>query len=416
MATETDDAAQPVPRPLAQRGKNQSGIRDFNERLVLGLVRRHGSLSKSAITRMTGLSAQTVSVIMRRLESDHLLQRGEPMRGRVGQPSVPLSIDPDGAYFIGAKVGRRSLDLVLVDFGGGVRHEIVETYPYPTPRDTIRRIRAGVDACAARLGADAERIAGLGVAMPSRLWAWADEIGARAVELEAWREYDLRADLDELLPYPVYLQNDATAACGAELVFGGHAGLDDFLYFHVGAFVGGGVVLGGALYAGRSGNAGAVGSCPVPDGRGGTVPLFERASLILLERALHAAGRRTDRLYDPAADWHPFGRYLDAWIGAAGDGIAHAVAAAASVIDFEAAVVDGSFPPDVRERLLRRIGTCLGVLDLTGIDPPRLLPGSIGPPARALGGASLPLFDRYLLDHHALAGDELGSVRESHRA
>ena len=47
------------------RGTNQSGMRDHNERLVLSLVRQHGSLAKSDIARMTGLSAQTVSVIMR---------------------------------------------------------------------------------------------------------------------------------------------------------------------------------------------------------------------------------------------------------------------------------------------------------------------------------------------------------------
>src|SRR6188768_380889 len=97
---------------LLQRGTNQAGMRAHNERLVLSLVRRHGSLAKSEIARMTGLSAQTVSVIMRHLEADHLLQRGEPQRGRVGQPLVPLSLDPEGAFFLGAKIGRRSLDLV----------------------------------------------------------------------------------------------------------------------------------------------------------------------------------------------------------------------------------------------------------------------------------------------------------------
>jgi hypothetical protein len=91
-----------------QRGTNQAGMRAHNERLVLSLVRRHGALSKTEIARMTGLSAQTVSVIMRGLEADRLLRREAPQRGRVGQPSVPLSLDPEGAFFIGAKIGRRS--------------------------------------------------------------------------------------------------------------------------------------------------------------------------------------------------------------------------------------------------------------------------------------------------------------------
>ena len=88
------------------RGSNQSGMRAHNERLVLSLVRQHGALAKSDIARMTGLSAQTVSVIMRALEQDGLLLRGEPVRGRIGQPSVPMAIAPGGAYFLGLKIGR----------------------------------------------------------------------------------------------------------------------------------------------------------------------------------------------------------------------------------------------------------------------------------------------------------------------
>ena len=67
-------------------GSNQIRVRAYNERLVLSLVRRHGALSKADIARRTGLSAQTVSVIMRALEKEGLLARGAPIRGRVGQP------------------------------------------------------------------------------------------------------------------------------------------------------------------------------------------------------------------------------------------------------------------------------------------------------------------------------------------
>lgn len=388
----------------AQRGTNQAGMRAYNERLVLTLVRRHKALAKSEIARMTGLSAQTVSVIMRQLEADELLIRGEPQRGRVGQPSVPLSINPDGAYFIGAKVGRRSLEMVLVDFAGGVRRSTRQAYAYPTPEATIRSIRAEIQACMATAGIAPERIAGLGVAIPFQLWAWVREIDADAGQMDAWRYYDLRAELAAELPYPVYLQNDATAACGAELAFGGNSDLSDFIHLYVGAFIGGGVVLNRGLYPGRTGNAGAIGAAPIPDGTGGSVPLFDRASLVLLERQLIAADIDTSGIYSTDSDWARFGTHLDDWLGKAGHAIAHAVASAAAVIDFEAAVIDGSFPPDVQARLLGKVRSELSKLNLTGLEPPAIRAGTIGPIARALGGASLPLFNRYLLDQHDIAG------------
>lgn len=387
-----------------QRGTNQAGMRAHNERLVLSLVRRHGALSKTEIARMTGLSAQTVSVIMRGLEADRLLRRGTPQRGRVGQPSVPLSLNPGGAFFIGAKIGRRSLDVVLVDFVGEIRHRASEAYAYPEPGPVMARIRAEAAACAAGLGADAARIAGLGLAMPFELWSWAEEIGAPAAAMQSWREVDIRAELAAALPWPVYLQNDATAACGAELAFGANAGPQDLIYFYIGAFIGGGLVLNGGLFTGRTGNAAAIGSMPVPDGAGGTVQLIERASLVLLERRLRADGTDPGRLYLPDTDWSAFEAHLDAWMAPAARGIAHAIAAAATVVDFEAAVIDGAFPPQVRDRLIARVRGEMRRLDLSGIDPPELRAGTIGPIARALGGASLPLFDRYLVQQIALAG------------
>ena len=90
-----------------RRGTNQSGMRDSNERLVLSLVRQHGSLPKTEIARMTGLSAQTVSVIMRELEDEGLLLRQEPIRGRIGQPSIPMALNPEGAFFLGYLYWRR---------------------------------------------------------------------------------------------------------------------------------------------------------------------------------------------------------------------------------------------------------------------------------------------------------------------
>ena len=60
-------------------------------------------------------------MIMRSLEHDGLLLKGEPLRGKVGQPSIPMSLNSNGVFSIGLKIGRRSADLVLVDFLGRQR-------------------------------------------------------------------------------------------------------------------------------------------------------------------------------------------------------------------------------------------------------------------------------------------------------
>jgi predicted NBD/HSP70 family sugar kinase len=388
--------------PSFHRGSNQSGMRAYNERLVLSLVRRHGGLAKMEIARMTGLSAQTVSVIMRQLEADRLLLRGAPVRGRVGQPSVPLSLNPDGAYFLGLKVGRRSADLVLVDFSGRIRAHQHRRYDYPLPSDTVAFARAATEEMTAGLGAEAARIAGAGIAMPFELWNWADEVGAPAHEMDAWRAFDMREALASFGPWPVYLQNDATAACAAELVFGEHSHLRDFVYFYVGTFAGGGVVLNGSLYAGRTGNAGALGSMPVPGNGQASEQLIDQASLVVLERTLRARGIDPAVLSEVDGDWSDFMAEAEAWMDVAARGLAYAIVAAASVIDFQAALIDGGVPPSIRSKLVEKVATEIEHIDLQGIQRPDLEAGTLGSIARALGAASLPLFDRYLIDQYAL--------------
>ena len=225
----------------ALRGTNQSGMRDWNERLVLSLLRTHGALPKAEIARMTGLSAQTASVIVRELEQDNLLERGEPVRGRVGQPSVPMSLAADGAFFLGLKIGRRSSEMLLVDFHGAIRGRRIRRHEWPTPDAALNfatlAARELIDQLDAPLQA---RVAGMGIASPFRLWDWADNIGAPQAAMDAWRGFDLRAEVAALHGFPVFHENDATAACGAELVFGKLALPADVVHVYVGFFVGAG--------------------------------------------------------------------------------------------------------------------------------------------------------------------------------
>ncbi len=393
---------------LHHRGTNQSGMRDQNERLVLSLVRQNGSLAKTEIARMTRLSAQTVSVIMRELEDEGLLLRQAPMRGKVGQPSIPMALNPDGAYFIGLKIGRRSAELVLIDFLGNVRAMLQNSYRYPAPREILDFVSAGIKRLRAGFSAAQDkRIAGLGIAMPFELWNWADTAGAPREIMDQWRHRDIRADVQAICGFPVYLQNDATAACGAELVFGQTGNLSDFIYFYIGAFAGGGVVLNGRLYSGPTGNAGALGSMPVP-GADGPNQLIDVASLAILEKALNERDVDASSLWTSPdqwpIDWRTDWPEFEAWFNAAGAALAYAIVAASSVIDFEAAVIDGWMPAFARAKLVDAVRNSIAAIDVEGLRIPAVREGTVGIHARALGGASLPLSERFLINAAAPRG------------
>ncbi|AVA20205.1 ROK family transcriptional regulator [Rhizobium sp. LEGMi198b] len=384
-------------------GANQVRVRAHNERLVLSLVRRHGALSKAEIARRSGLSAQTVSVIMRALEKDGLLSRGDPVRGRVGQPSIPMRLNPDAVLSFGVKIGRRSADLVLMDFVGHIRMQLHQIYPYPLPQDIMSFVTSGIAELEARLSSEERRrLAGVGIAAPFELWNWAEEVGAPDGAMEAWRGFDLQAEVAARVPYLVYLQNDATSACGAELVFGVGPRYPDFVYLFIGSFLGGGIVLNSSIFVGRTGTAGALGPLPVRGRNGETRQLLDIASIFVLENLLRDRGFDPRPLWYSADNWIDFGEPLETWIQDTAKALAQAIVAAASIIDFSAAIIDGGFPDWVRERVVRATIKAASDLDLQGVVMPEIIEGAVGPQARAIGGASLPIFARYLIDQNIL--------------
>jgi predicted NBD/HSP70 family sugar kinase len=379
-------------------------MRASNERLVLGLVRQHGALAKSDIARITGLSAQTVSVIMRALEQDGLLLRGEPIRGRIGQPSVPMSLDADGAYFFGLKIGRRSADLALVDFLGRVRGARRRVYRYPTPDAVMAFVAEALPALTASLPPDQrDRVGGLGVAMPFQLWSWVQDIGAPQSEMDAWRVRDIQAELAALSGLPAFVQNDATAACGAELVFGSGEKPKDFMYFYFGYFIGGGLVLNGRLFTGQFGNAAGVGPMPVPGPDGRMRRLMTVASLSVLAQALEEGGISADQLWESPDRWEVPEAVLNRWMTGAADGLASAILSAATLLEMQAVLIDGWMPVAVRAEVVRLTEAAFYRLDLSGVEPPVIRQGTVGAEARALGAAAIPLSQRYLIDQNTSA-------------
>ena len=388
----------------ARHGGNQVSVGQYNERLVIALLRRHGWLTKAELARMTGLSAQTMTVIVKRLTASELLLSGDKMRGRVGQPSTPFALNPLGAVSIGIKIGRRSLDLIAMGFDGTVLARRTERFAFPDAAETLRLIDENLPALIAKLPAQQQdRILGAGIAMPRTLAGWEHELNLPAGALQDWNEIDITAEVESRIGASTFLLHDVSAACLAELCFGIGRGIQNFLYLYVGSIVGGGLVLSNQLQTGARGAAAAIGSLPTAIA-GPVMPpqLVEKASLTGFEALVRAAGRGDPHsFYYGEQDEMTVSLFAE-WAKESSRSLVFAITSTASLLDLDAVILAGGLPEDRTADLLRMTKAELASYNTKGVHMPEIHQAEIGITARAMGSAFLPIYANFSLDRDSL--------------
>ena len=392
-----------LPRPV---GSNHVGMRQFNERIVLQAIRLHGALPKADVARLTRLSSQTASVIINGLLEDGLVLKQPRVRGRIGQPSVPIALNPDGAFSLGVKVGRRSLDVLAMDFAGQVRHRATLRYDYPDPDVIFPAIERKFERLTGGAGIDPTRLVGVGVAAPLWLGGWRDFLGAPAEVMEEWTGIDVRERIQSMTPLPVKFAKDTTAACAAELVVGRGRSLSNFLYVFIGTFIGGGLVIDRRLHPGPRGNAGAVGSLPLDAADAEASQVLHRASGLVLEQLFLAASADPAAAHDERALSPALRPMTQRWLDAASPALAFTAGSAAALLDLDAVIVDGTLDRRLVGELISRTEAVLDRYNWEGVSRPPLVTGSIGADARAMGGAILPLYAHFAPTHELFLKSE----------
>jgi predicted NBD/HSP70 family sugar kinase len=393
----------PLAGALRPRGSNHVGMRQFNERVILQALRLHRSLPKADLARLTGLTAQTIGLITTRLEEDGLVLRQDRLRGRIGQPSIPLCLNPDGAFSIGIKIGRRAAEWLLVDFTGAIRERRTLSYEFPDLPVLLNATRNHLHSL---ITSDervlAARLVGVGVAAPFQLGGWHRMLGLSRQRSDLWNDVRLGDEIQALTDLPVSFARDTLAACVSELVSGRGHELKSFLYLYVDTFVGGGVVLNSHLHPGLHGNAGAVASLPLQRAAGGQAPqqLLGEASLWELETVYREQGLDASAAYDDRAILDPaYSPYSLRWLKRAAAALAHAVTAGTAFIDMGDVVIDGSMSRLLLDALLKQTRMALDSCNWEGLWRPEIHAGNWGADASALGGALLPLHENFAPDH-----------------
>ena len=102
--------------------------------------------------------------------------------------------------------------------------------------------------------------------------------------------------------------------------------------------------------------------------------------------------------YDERAMQPPFSAETEKWVASAANALAHCIVSATALLDVDAVVMDGSFCRPLLQRLIGSTDAALTGYNWEGMWRSRLIAGSIGSDARALGGALLPLHANFAPD------------------
>ncbi|ERE06460.1 ROK family transcriptional regulator [Pseudogulbenkiania ferrooxidans EGD-HP2] len=376
-------------------GTNLEYARSHNRRAVLETVRLNGQLTRADLARLTALTPQTVSNIAAELLDAGMLLAGQPLReGARGQPAIPLTLNPDGAYAVGMQLDHQMLVALALDLSGRVRVRLEAPVSRPSPDEALPLISDLLQRLRRESSLDWGRLLGLGLVMPGPFGV-EGMTSVGPTTLPGWEGVDA-AGLERALGLPVLLEKDATAAAIGERLYGMASELRNFVYLFIGAGLGAGLFLDGRLYTGGRRNAGEAGHMMVvPAGRpcdcGNRGCLERYVSLQALYEELGIAGGPL------ATPEHLAARGIDAagerWLDAAAGPLRQAINILESMLDIDAVVLGGLLPPVWQEALMARLHPLpLSVRSSSG---ERVRQGSAGRDVVALGAAALLVFDEF---------------------
>lgn len=299
-------------------------------------------------------------------------------------------------------IGGTKMAAALVDPGGRVLESARVGTP-TGPRADARALWRTVTGLVRSLVGDDVKVSGVGVGCGGPMTWPAAEVSP--LNIPGWRGFPLRERLRELFPrVPVRVHNDAVCLAVGEHWRGAGRGAPNLLGMVVSTGVGGGLVLGGRLIDGASGNAGHVGHVVVdpsgPDcicgGKGCLEAFASGPRLAAWARAQGWAGATGDTARELAVDAGRGHEVATRAMERAGSALGIAIASATHLCDLDVVTVGGGLSQagsllfDPLERAFRRharMGFARGV---------RVVPARLGQEAGLVGAAALVLGgDRY---------------------
>ncbi|MEU3402765.1 ROK family transcriptional regulator [Streptomyces sp. NPDC006670] len=373
---------------------SQSSLHRANLERVVRAVRLAGSLTQAEIARTTGLSAATVSNIVRELKEGGTVEVTDTSAG--GRRARSVSLSGDAGIVIGVDFGHAHLRVAV----GNLAHQVLAEESEPLDVDAswvdgFDRAEALVGRLVQQVGVARDKVIGVGLGVPGPIDVESGTLGSTAI-LPGWAGINPRQELSRRLGVPVYVDNDANLGALGELVWGSGRGVRDLAYIKVASGVGAGLVINGQIYRGPGGTAGEIGHITLDEsgpvcrcGNRGCLETFAAARYVLpLLQGSHGPELTMEKVVELAREGDPGCRRV---IGDVGRHVGSGVASLCNLLNPSRIVLGGSLA-DAGELVLAPIRESVGRYAIpSAARQLSVLTGSLGSRAEVLGALALVL-------------------------
>ncbi|MEU3398121.1 ROK family transcriptional regulator [Streptomyces filamentosus] len=309
---------------------SQTSLHRANLERVVRAVRMAGSLTQAEIARSTGLSAATVSNIVRELKDGGTVDVTPTSAG--GRRARSVSLSGDAGIVIGVDFGHTHLRVAV----GNLAHQVLAEEAEPLDVDAsaaegFDRAERLVNRLIETTGIGRDKVIGVGLGVPGPIDVSSGTLGSTSI-LPGWSGINPAEELSARLGVPVHVDNDANLGALGELVWGSGRGVRDLAYIKVASGVGAGLVIDGRVYRGPGGTAGEIGHITLDEsgpvcrcGNRGCLETFTAARYVLpLLWPSHGPDLTLERVVQLAREGDPGCRRVIADVGRhIGSGVAN---------------------------------------------------------------------------------------------
>jgi predicted NBD/HSP70 family sugar kinase len=255
-------AAQGSVRRTARKPGSQSALRQSNQRRIVDLLQNVGPSTQAEISRRTGLSAATVSNIVKVLNDLKLVEITPTTSS--GRRAVSVRLLGDSTAVAGIDFGRRHVRVVISRLGFQVVAEQAVTLPIGyAALDGLKRASELLDALLEEHGMARSSITEVGVGIPGPIDVRTETVVQGSI-LPEWVGVT-RAVVEKALGIPAVIDNDANLGALAEVTWGAQTGTANLMFVKIGSGIGSGLILNGMVYRGHVGISGEIGHSSMSD-------------------------------------------------------------------------------------------------------------------------------------------------------